>query len=123
SLVLSIRAIRCLQLCLGYVSFIYFFSQAVCAQVRVICTERSVKNTAQARELLGRAGLSERVELRIGDALSLFSKEPGPFDIVFCDIDKEGYPDVPAAALPKIRQGGMLIFDNALWFGRVVDDR
>ena len=52
----------------------------------------------------------------------LFAKHKGPFDIVFCDIDKQGYPDVPALALPRLRKGGLLIFDNTLWFGRVVDE-
>lgn len=47
--------------------------------------------------------------------------EADHFDIIFNDIDKDAYPDIPPKALPRLRTGGMLIADNALWSGRVAE--
>jgi predicted O-methyltransferase YrrM len=71
--------------------------------------------------LLERAGLSERVRFLIGDARELLARETGPYDVIFCDIDKHQYPDVPDLAHPRLRPGGLLIVDNMLWSGRVLD--
>ncbi len=117
----GIGARRVFELGSGFGYSAFWFAQAVGPAGRVFCTDRSDQHASEAKDLLARAGMGERLEFHSGDALSVFAKHPGPFDIVFCDIDKEGYPDVPAAALPKLRQGGLLIFDNTLWFGRVVD--
>ena len=54
-----------------------------------------------------------------GDALKTLDSLPGPFDIVFLDLDKRRYPQACRKALPKIRKGGFLIADNALWSGDV----
>ncbi len=46
----------------------------------------------------------------------------GEFDVVYDDIDKEGYPDAWRAARERIRVGGLYVCDNVLWSGRVLDD-
>jgi predicted O-methyltransferase YrrM len=61
-----------------------------------------------------------RVKFEVGDAREILAKTPGPFDIIFNDIDKEGYPDVLPLVREKLRVGGMFICDNMLWSGRVV---
>ncbi|MBI3180274.1 MAG: class I SAM-dependent methyltransferase, partial [Deltaproteobacteria bacterium] len=99
----GIGARRVFELGSGFGYSAFWFAQAVGPQGRVFCTDRSDKHAAEAKDLLARAGLAARVEFHTGDALEVFAEQPGPFDIVFCDIDKEGYPEVPRAAIPKLR--------------------
>ena len=54
-----------------------------------------------------------------GDAVTEMGKLDGDFDVVFCDIDKHGYPDAWRAAAERIRVGGLYVCDNVLWYGRV----
>jgi caffeoyl-CoA O-methyltransferase len=60
-----------------------------------------------------------RVRYRVGDALSAFAEEPGDFDVVYCDVDKDGYPDCWRAARDSIRVGGLWLCDNTIWSGYV----
>jgi len=106
----------------GYGYSTLWFARAVGPQGEVVHTDGSSANSRRARDLLGRAGVAERVRFEIGDAREILARESGPFDAVFCDIDKEGYPEVPELALPRLRPGGLLIFDNTLWHGRVADE-
>jgi len=76
-------------------------------------------NVALGRAYMARAGLAGRVEFKTGDALELIDAEEGPFDIIFNDIDKNAYPEVLPRALPKLKEGGLLLSDNTLWSGRV----
>ena len=73
-----------------------------------------------------RAGVDERIELRIGaasDTLSGLLAEcgPGSFDLVFIDADKANYLHYYEASLELVRSGGLVVIDNTLFFGRVVD--
>ena len=56
----------------------------------------------------------------MGDALQVIQGVPGPFDLIFVDVDKEQYPASLPLTLPRLRQGGLLITDNILWGGRVI---
>jgi predicted O-methyltransferase YrrM len=77
-----------------------------------------------ARRHLARAGVAERVEVRVGRALDLLPALDGErFDAVFLDADKEPLPTYFDWALRLLRPGGVLIADNALWGGRVLDGR
>jgi O-methyltransferase len=60
---------------------------------------------------------------RVGDALGEFAKEAGEFDVVYCDVDKDGYPDCWRAARDRIRVGGLWLCDNTIWSGRVAIDQ
>mgnify|MGYP001604532997 FL=1 len=73
----------------------------------------------RARENLKEAGLGDFVEFHCAEAVATLKKTTGPFDLIFNDIDKEGYPDALTALKPKLRKGGVLITDNMLWHGRV----
>jgi predicted O-methyltransferase YrrM len=75
----------------------------------------------QARKHLAVLGYEKIVRYHVGEAVQALRETAGPFDLIFNDINKEGY----AASLPviaeKLRPGGVLIVDNMLWYGRVFD--
>ncbi len=73
----------------------------------------------QARRYFDRAGLSQRITVRVGEALELLSEEKGLYDIVFNDIDKTDYTRVLRLALPRLKSGGLFIADNVLWKGKL----
>ena len=77
--------------------------------------------SARARRHLGAMGLSDAVEFHVGEAVAELTRTDGPFDIVFNDIDKDGYPASLPAIEDKLRPGGLLIIDNMLWSGRIFD--
>ena len=58
----------------------------------------------------------------VGDAVTSLNALDGEFDVVYDDIDKEGYPDAWRAARERVRVGGLYVCDNVLWSGRVLDD-
>ncbi|HEY7679777.1 MAG TPA: O-methyltransferase [Terriglobia bacterium] len=76
-------------------------------------------NARLAEDFIRRAGVRDRVQILTGNALDLLDQTPGMFDIIFCDIDKEQYPQAFHKAVPRIRKGGLLLADNVLWSGRV----
>ena len=66
-----------------------------------------------------RAGLAEPIRWHVGDAVTHLGAAPGEFDVVYNDIDKDGYPAAWMAARERIRVGGLYVCDNVLWSGRV----
>lgn len=94
-----------------------WLARAVGPEGRVFYTDGSEENAAEARENLSRAGVAERVTLLVGDALTALDGTDGEFDLIFNDVDKEGYPDVLRRAFPRLRVGGLLVTDNVLWGG------
>jgi caffeoyl-CoA O-methyltransferase len=75
-----------------------------------------------ARNNLERAGLSGIVEVRVGDAHELLTDlVEGPFDVVFIDADKEGYPEYLDASLRLVRPGSLILGDNTIRGGTVLD--
>lgn len=87
----------------------------------VVTVEKSARHAAIARQNFERAGLAERILLLEGEAKHLLSKAArlGPFDFVFIDADKEGYPFYYDWALTMVPSGGVIAFHNALWGGSV----
>jgi predicted O-methyltransferase YrrM len=75
----------------------------------------------RARRHLDALGLADVVEYRTGEAVEVLRATEGPFDLIFNDIEKQGYPASLPAISEKLRPGGILIVDNALWHGRVFD--
>ncbi len=87
---------------------------------RVVYTDGDPKNAEEARRYFERAGVANRITIRIGDALELLSEQkPESQDIVFNDVDKVDYPRVFRLALPRVKKGGLFVTDNVLWSGRV----
>jgi predicted O-methyltransferase YrrM len=75
----------------------------------------------RARRHLDTLGLADVVEYRVGEAVEVLRETDGPFDLIFNDIEKHGYPASLPVIREKLRPGGVLIVDNALWYGRIFD--
>lgn len=75
----------------------------------------------RARGHLTALGLTDLVTFRVGEAVAALEQTPGPFDLVFNDIDKTGYPASLPLIKARLRPGGVLIVDNMLWSGRIFD--
>lgn len=90
---------------------------------KIICTDGKAENARQAMEFFKRGGIAEYIDFRVGDALSILDATQDTFDLIFNDIDKESYPLAFEKAMKKLRIGGLLITDNVLWYGRVLDPK
>lgn len=77
--------------------------------------------SAAARKHLGSLGLAHLVQFQVGEAVEALRNAAGPFDVIFNDIDKAGYPAALPVIAERLRPGGLLLTDNLLWHGRVLD--
>jgi caffeoyl-CoA O-methyltransferase len=100
-----------------------WWARAVGEGGRVIYTDGDRKKADEARGYFERAGVANRITVRVGDAIELLSEQKEQFDVIFCDIDKEDYPRAFRLAVPRLRKGGLLVADNVLWSGRVAQDK
>ncbi|MBI3943861.1 MAG: O-methyltransferase [Chloroflexi bacterium] len=75
----------------------------------------------KAREHLKKLGYEGMIEYHVAEAVQTLKETDGPFDLIFNDIDKKGYPDSLPVIAQKLRPGGVLIVDNMLWSGRIFD--
>jgi predicted O-methyltransferase YrrM len=93
----------------------------------MISLEIDEHHAAVARNNIERAGLSDRVEIRVGDAhrllASLIEDDGGPFDVIFIDADKQSYPDYLEASLRLVRPGSLILGDNTIRDGTVLDPK
>jgi caffeoyl-CoA O-methyltransferase len=119
----AISAKNVIELGSGFGYSAYWFARAVGPEGRVILTESSEAAAAEAAAFLKRGGLEERVQIEVGNALEIIDRIGGEFDIVFNDIDKEFYPEVLERAAAALRPGGLLISDNMLWYGTVLQQQ
>ncbi|HKE77160.1 MAG TPA: O-methyltransferase [Acidimicrobiales bacterium] len=89
----------------------------------LLCCDVSEEWTALARKAWDRAGLADRIELRIAPAIETLRALPpdADIDLVFIDADKPGYVDYWEELVPRVRPGGLLLADNVLWSGRIQD--
>jgi len=90
---------------------------------RLICCDVNEEWTALARRAWARAGLDDRIDLRIAPAVETLSALPedAAVDLAFIDADKPGYLDYWNALVPRTRPGGILLADNVLWSGEIAD--
>jgi predicted O-methyltransferase YrrM len=93
---------------------------------KLIACEISGEYTAIAKDFWGRAGVSEKIDLRIAPALETLEKliaegEAESFDLAFIDADKRNYENYYERALTLLRHGGLILIDNVLWSGKVID--
>lgn len=77
---------------------------------------------AVVEEYIGRAGLKEKINLHMGHAVSVLEKLNGPYDIVFIDADKKNYSLYFDLVIGKMNPGGLILADNTLWSGKVVEE-
>ncbi len=87
----------------------------------LVTCDRNAKALAVAREFFARSPHGGKIQIRDGDALETLHSLAGPFDLVFIDADKERYVEYYEAALPLLAPHGLIVADNALWYGRVLD--
>jgi caffeoyl-CoA O-methyltransferase len=118
----ALRAERVLEVgTLGGYSAIWM-ARALPRSGRLVTIEIEERHAEFARGYIARAGLADRVEVRVGRALDVLPSFDGEqFDAIFLDADKEPLPTYFEWALRLLRPGGLLIADNALWGGRVLD--
>ena len=74
------------------------------------------------RPWLEKAGIADRVDLRFGEAQEIIPQLAGPFDLAFIDADKGAYLDYYQMVLPKMSLGGLILADNTLWSGKVLEE-
>jgi caffeoyl-CoA O-methyltransferase len=89
---------------------------------RIITCDVDEQTTAIARRYAEEAGVVARIDYRLGPGLETLESLDGPFDLVFIDADKPNYVNYFEAVLPKLADDGLIIADNVLWSGRVVDE-
>lgn len=87
------------------------------------CTEGKESNREKGEAYLRQAGLLHRVKYHVGDAMEIIDRVDGMFDIVFIDLDKQSYPAALEKAAARIKVGGLLVADNVLWSGKVVEKK
>ena len=96
-------------------------ARALPAEGRLVCIDTSEEWTAIARKYWGRAGVQERIDLRLGQAIPLLQQigTEASFDFAFIDAEKTEYDTYYELVLPRVRQNGLILFDNMLWGGRL----
>jgi caffeoyl-CoA O-methyltransferase len=89
----------------------------------LLCCDVSEEYTSVARRYWERAGVADKIELRIAPAVETLSSLPSePYlDFAFIDADKTGYASYVEEILPRLRPGGLMVLDNMLWHGEVLD--
>lgn len=99
-------------------------AQTLPADGHLLCLDVNAEWTALAREFWIRAGVADRVELRLGPALDSLRALPADpdstFDFAFVDADKQGYPAYVDELAPRMRPGGLVLVDNTLRHGRIL---
>ena len=101
-----------------------WMARALPSDGRLVTLELEMERAELARRFIRRAGLEDRVEVRVGVALELLEvlAGDGPYDAVFIDADKENYPAYLDWCASNVRSGGLVIGDNAFRSGAVLDD-
>ena len=88
---------------------------------RIVTCEIDEKAAAIARRHFDASPFGDRIDLRLGPAIDTVAALEGPLDLVFIDADKTGYLDYYEAVLPKLAPHGLIVVDNTLWGGRVIE--
>lgn len=96
-----------------------WLARAAGTEAEVYYTDGDPANAARARGYFKRAGVENSIQIMTGDAVNLIDQVPGEFDLIFIDVDKHQYPEALRKAVPRLRSGGLLLTDNALWSGKV----
>ena len=99
-------------------------AQALTEDGKITCIDRDKRFTQLAKQLWQRANVSERIILHLGEAMPLLeeiSRQRQSFDLVFIDANKSSYKVYYEMVLPLLRKNGVVMVDNVLWHGRVLE--
>lgn len=122
-LVLLTSPTRIFEMGSGFGYSAYWMAKALQkSDASIICTDGSQENADRAAGYFKRGGIADRIDYRVGNALEIIDQTEGEFDIIYNDIDKDGYPDAFQKAIPRLRSGGLFITDNMLWGGQVTQN-
>ena len=97
-------------------------ASALPADGRIITCDVDPETMGIARRYMDESGYGDKIETRLGPALETIQTLEGPFDLVFIDADKPNYRAYYEAVLPLLAEDGVIIADNVLWSGRVLED-
>lgn len=115
-----VQARRVFEVGSGFGYSAFWFARSTDPGATVTLTDFDRENLDRARAWLGKAGLLDRCRFEpAGDGLEALARSEGGLDIVFLDGEKAEYPRALAVAIPKLRQGGLVLADNVLWGGAV----
>jgi len=95
-------------------------AEALPSDGQLVTCDINPKAEAVARRFFSRSEHGAKISVRMGPALQTLATLKGPLDLVFIDADKENYARYYDAALPLVRQGGLVVADNTLWSGEVL---
>ena len=120
-LVRLLRAKRILELgtFTGYSSLL--IAEGLPDDGKLITCDIDTETTKIAKKYWSRSPHGKKIELKLGPALETLKTIEGLFDLVFIDADKMNYINYWELCLPKIRRGGLLVIDNVLWSGSVLN--
>jgi caffeoyl-CoA O-methyltransferase len=115
----SIRATRILELgtAIGYSGT--WLARGLADGGELLTVEHRADTATIARRNFEKTGVANKVKVLVGHAQTILRDLEGPYDLIFNDIDKSGYPEVLEPCLDRLRVGGLLVTDNVLWSGDV----
>ena len=96
-------------------------AEGLAAKGKLVTLEKNEELDFMIYPYLKEAGIEEQVEVRFGNALDHIEKLDGPFDLVFIDADKGQYVSYYEAVLSKLSSRGVILADNVLWYGKILD--
>ena len=117
-----ISARNVLELGSGYGYSALWIAQALPESGRIILTDLSEKHHKAAIKYFKRLKLDHLMEFRVKNAVTVLAEETGPFDLIFNDVDKEESPEALELSHARLREGGLFVTDNTLWYGQVTQD-
>jgi caffeoyl-CoA O-methyltransferase len=122
-LVARVRAKRVLEIGMFTGFTALMMAEALAEDGRVITCEIDPNAIAFARRFFDRSPYGRKIDVREGPALDTLRSLEGPFEFVFIDADKGNYVNYYEAALPLLSDGGLIVADNVLWGGQVLDPK
>jgi caffeoyl-CoA O-methyltransferase len=117
----AVDARRVFEFGSGFGYSAYWFARALPPDGEVVLTEVDADELDLARDFFDRAGLADRARFEHGDALDIVERYDGPFDVVLIDNEKGRYREAFEAVEPKLRPGSIVLADNAVTAGTVVN--
>ncbi len=103
----------------GYASIA--IAKALQPDAKLITVDTNKNTSAMASFFFEKSKVSSSIEIHEGQGLEYLQMTNLIFDMVFIDADKENYPEYYRQTLPKVRSGGLILIDNTLWYGKVLE--